>query len=263
MNIFKDAGNIAADWVVKNAPTILTCVGAAGVILTAVASGKAAIKAKEVLDEMPEDTETKDKVKAVAPIIAKPAILACGTMWVIFSANKIALRRNAALVAAYTLTSRQFEEYEEKVKETIGKNKEKKIKEAIVEDRVAANPPSNELIENCESDKIICQDYRGRIFKVAPDTIDKAIIKLNQQLVDDKFVALNEWYQELGLSPVPDGESIGWAYDDQKDNPSDQLIELEPPWQQVCTLWQNKYPIRYIYFKVNPEQCYDDNGFAI
>lgn len=259
MNIFEQAGKTTADWAIKNAPTLLTCIGAAGVILTAVASGKAAIKAKEVLDEMPEDTETKDKVKAVAPIIAKPAFLACGTIWVIFSANKIALRRNAALVAAYTLTSRQFEDYENKVKETIGKNKEKKIKEAIAEDKINSNPPSNELIENAESDKIICQDYRGRMFKIAPDGIDRAINKLNARLKDEEFVSLNDWYQELGLSPVPDGEKLGWKYL-TKDDP---LIELEPAWEQVCVLWQNKYPIRFVYFKVKPEECFDDDGFNI
>lgn len=70
--MFKEIGKSTTEWAIKNAPTILTAVGAAGVVLTAMSAGKAAIKAKEKLDEMPEDTDIKEKAKVIAPIMARP-----------------------------------------------------------------------------------------------------------------------------------------------------------------------------------------------
>lgn len=250
MNIFEQAGKTTADWAIKNAPTLLTCIGAAGVILTAVASGKAAIKAKEVLDEMPEDTEPIDKVKAVAPIVAKPAFLACGTIWVIFSANKIALRRNAALVAAYTLTSRQFDEYKEKVEETIGKNKSKKIKDAIAEDTVTKNPPPETVVFSDEEGMTVCFDkYSGRYFKADIETIRKVINDINDILIKDGFVALNEFYERLGLSGVKNGEDLGWNvnYDD--------LVDIEFSSQ----LTDKNVPVLVLDFRVDPKEYYDSS----
>lgn len=250
MNILEKTGKVTADWAVKNAPTILTCVGAAGVILTAVASGKAAIKAKKVLDEMPEDAETKDKVKAVAPIIVKPAFLACGTIWVIFSANKIALRRNAALVAAYTLTSRQFEEYEEKVIETVGKNKNKKVKDAIAEDTVTKNPPPETVVFSNEEGMTVCLDrYSGRYFKADIETVRKVINDINEIMVKDGFVALNEFYERLGLTGVKNGEDVGWNvnYDD--------LVDIEFSSQ----LTDQNVPVLVLDFRVDPKEYYDQS----
>ena len=254
-NIFKDMADTTAKWACKNAPTILTCVGAAGVIFTAIASGEAAIKAKEKLEELPEDVETKEKVKVVLPIMVKPAIIACGTMWAIFSANKIALRRNAALLAAYTLSSRRLEEYEDKVVETIGEGKNKKIKDAIAEDHVEKNPPTNDILEDEDTSKAICFDeLNGRYFKIEPEKIDGVINKLNDRLIKDGFVCLNDFYEELNLPPVKNGENLGWKYEQK----GDDLIELVPPWQLTSVLYQNKYPVRIISFMVDPVECLDD-----
>lgn len=247
MGIFKEVGKGTFDWAVKNAPTLLTCAGAAGVILTAVASGKAAIKAKKVLDEMPEDTETLEKVKAVAPIIAKPAILACGTMWVIFSANRIALRRNAALVAAYTLTSRQLDEYEDKVIETVGAGKNKKIKDAIAEDAVKKTPEDAMIFSNTEGLTICFDRFSGRYFNADIETIRKVQNDLNDIMIKDGFVCLNEYYERLGLDDVKNGEDIGWNinYDD--------LVEFEYSSQ----LRPDNTPVLVIDFRVDPKINYD------
>ena len=253
-NIFKDVAGTTSKWACKNAPTILTCIGAAGVIFTAVASGKAAIKAKEKLEELPEDADVKEKAKVVLPIMVKPAILACGTMWVIFRANKIALRRNAALLAAYTLSSRRLEEYEDKVVETIGEGKNKKIKDAIAEDHVEQNPPTNDILLDEDTSKCICFDeLNGRYFKIVPEKINEAIDKCNSCLKNDGFVSLNDLYQELNLPPVKNGDSLGWKYERK----GDDVIELVPPWQLTSVLYQNKYPVRIISFMTDPIDCGD------
>ena len=213
-NIFNDVADTTSKWACKNAPTILTCIGAAGVIFTAVASGKAAIKAKEKLEELPEDADMKEKAKVVLPIMVKPTILACGTIWVIFRANKIALRRNAALLAAYTLSSRRLEEYEDKVVETIGEGKNKKIKDAIAEDHVEKDPPPQNIIIASDGTTIPCKDgWTGQWFSSTIESIRTAEANLNEMMKDEGFVCLNDYCQELGLEYLDYGDSWGWFYD--------------------------------------------------
>lgn len=254
MNVFENAGKSVFNWAVKNAPTLLTCAGAAGVILTAVASGKAAIKAKKVLDEMPEGTDTLDKVKAVAPIIAKPAFLACGTMWVIFSANKVALRRNAALVAAYTLSSNRLEEYENKVVETIGENKNKKIKDAIAEDSVEKTQMPETIVFSNSEGKTICFDrWSGQYFNADIEYIRSVQNDLDDLLLQNDFVALNEYYERLGMNTVANGEDIGW---NRADNP-----ETRVKFEYSSTLKDNKYPVLVISFEFEPKESFYKNDY--
>lgn len=259
MNILEQACKRTAKWAVKNAPTILTAVGAAGVILTAVAAGKASIKAKEAADELPEDADLKEKARVLAPIMAKPFLLGTATIFCIFYANHEHLKREATLAAAYTISSNALKQYEAKVVDTIGKSRNKKIKDAIAEDKVNSNPPSNEMLENEEDDKIICLDDYGRYFKVTPETIEKAKEKCNDILETDGFVSLNAWYQELGLSGVKHGESLGWVYEKK----GDPKIELVPPWQQTSVLYKDKYPVRLISFVLEPQEYFDDDGFSV
>ena len=253
--MFKEIGKSTTEWAIKNAPTILTAVGAAGVVLTAMSAGKAAIKAKEKLDEMPEDTDIKEKAKVIAPIMARPFLLGAATLFCIFASNHEHLKREGAIAAAYTLSSKAFEEYEQKVVGTIGESKNKKIKDAIAEEHVNSDPPTNEVLENDDSDKMICyDDLNGRYFKASAEQINAAVSKMNDILTSEGFVSLNEWYQMLGLSGVKHGESLGWVYEQK----GDELFHLEPPWQQTSMLYQDKYPVRIISFTVEPKEYYDE-----
>lgn len=250
--MLKEIGTKAFEWTVKNSPTILTVVGAAGVVLTAVSAGKASIKAKKALDEMPEDADIKEKAKVVAPIMARPFLLGGATIGCIFCANHQHLKREAVLAAAYSLSSKTLEEYEGKVIETMGKSKDKKIRDAIAEDKVNANPPSNDILENDEPDKIICYDaWSGRYFKIAPESIDKAVNIVNSVMNSEGFASLNEWYDAVGLSSVENGEELGWKLSE------DGLLELEPDRFQTSVLYQDKYPVRVLKFNVKPKQYFD------
>lgn len=250
--MFKELGSATTDFVIKNAPTILTAVGAAGVVLTAVSAGKASIKAKEKLEEMPEDTETIDKVKEVAPILAPSFLLGAATIFCIFAANHEHLKREGALAAAYTMSSTALQEYESKVVETIGKKKEKDIRDSIAEDKVNKCPPDKDLLENEDSDKIICFDtWTSRYFKIAPEGVDKAINTVNSILNSEGFACLNDWYNALGLEGVKNGEDLGWKLNE------DGLLELEPYRNTSCVLYKDKYPVRVLTFVADPKTYFD------
>ena len=248
--MLKEIGKSAADWTIKNAPTILTAVGAAGVVLTAVAAGKASIKAKKALEDIPEDADIKEKAKVVAPIMAKPFLLGAATIFCIFYADHQHIKREAAVAAAYTLSSKALDEYEAKVIDTIGENKNKKIKDAIAEDKVSKNPPPDTVVFSNDEGMTVCYDnYTGRYFKADIETIRKVQNDLNDIMIKDGFVALNEYYERLGLPGIKTGEDIGWNvnYDD--------LIDFEFSSQ----LSEQGIPVLVINFRVDPKEYYDSS----
>ena len=79
-------------------------------------------------------------------------------------------------------------------------------------------------------------------------------MEVNKILTSDGFVSLNEWYQQLGLTGVKHGESLGWKYEEK----GDDLVELTSPWMQTSMLYKDKYPVRVISFKVEPIEYFDD-----
>lgn len=249
--MLREIGKKAFDWSCKNAPTILTAVGVAGVVVTAVATGKATIKAKKVLDEMPEDADIKEKAKVVAPIMAKPFLIGAATIFCILASDRIHVKRNAAIAACYTLSSKALEEYEEKVVETIGEGKNKKIKDAIAENTINEVPPSEELMIEGDG-KILCFDkWSGRYFRAKAEDIDKALNYINYVINTEGYVCLNEWYDQLGLTGTENGDRVGWYRDE------DGLVGYEPSWSQTSILYKDTYPVRVITFSIKPKEYFE------
>lgn len=66
-------------------------------------------------------------------------------------------------------------------------------------------------IGNCE---MLCLDALSmRPFYGDPQQIEKHLIELNAQLLEDGYVSVNEYYSALGISGVDWGEFMTWNYD--------------------------------------------------
>ena len=250
--MLKEIGRQVFDWTAKNAPTILTAVGVAGVVFTAVSTGKASIKARKALDEMPEDADIKEKAKVVAPIMAKPFLLGAATIFCILASDRIHAKRNAAIAACYTLSSRALEEYEEKVVETIGEGKNTKIKNAIAEDSVAKNPPPQAIIIQSEGTKIPCQDWwTGQWFTSDIETLRAVEKSINKELNSgDDFVPINFYYEQMGMEYPGNGENVGWHKDKKKDE-EDEDFEFE-----YDHILHDKIPTLVVRFNMEPKEYY-------
>lgn len=249
--MLREIGKKAFDWSCKNAPTILTAVGVAGVVVTAVATGKATIKAKKVLDEMPEDTDIKEKAKVVAPIMAKPFLIGAATIFCILASDRIHVKRNAAIAACYTLSSKALEEYEEKVVETIGEGKNKKIKDAIAEDSVTKNPPPQAIIIQSEGTRIPCQDWwTGQWFTSDIETIRSIEDDINDELQSsDDFVPVNYYYDRIGMELPGDGENVGW----RKDSDDAERFKFE-----YSSILHDNIPTLVVRYNLEPRKYYID-----
>lgn len=249
-NFFKDLG-VALN---KHSPQILTGIGIVGM---AGAGVIAVIKTPEALKLLEAKKKEKhcDKLPAVDVVKTTwkcylPAVLtSAASAGCLIKANSINTRRNAALATAYSLSKAAYSEYKDKVIETIGEKKEQEIKEKIIKDKVERNPPDDREIIMIEGGDTLCLDgFCGRFFMSDDDTIQRAIRKINRDIVSgNMYASLNEFYNEIGLSPVPIGDDLGWKIDDGE-------IEVHTNYTKVkgrpCLVLTFNVAPKYEYYKM-------------
>ena len=211
----------------KRAPAILTGMAVGGVVLTGVLSGTATIKAGKVIAELEEatiltrsDNGKLDKdgwitvIKSCWKYYIPAGLTLTTTIACILGANHIHADRTAALATAYSLSERALKEYEQKVVEQIGANKAQKIKDDISQDCVNANPVENANIIYTGKGETLCLDsLTGRYFKSNIEDVRHSINLANEELLHEGWLSQNEFYYQLGLDGIAQGDQLGWYAD--------------------------------------------------
>lgn len=227
-NIISTVGN----FVQKNSPYILTGLGCAGVVSTAVMAGKAAVKAhdrikqeREELEEKYEcetiDPDFKTKAKLTWKYFVPPVVMGTVSIACICGAQTVSSRRHAALASLYTLSEQTLKDYRENVKEIVGKNKEEKAYDKVQQDRLLADPPrkDSQIILTEKGNTLFKDSFSGRFFKSDIEALRKVENELNHLINNQLWVPINDLYSVIGLEPIKLGEDIGWD--------PDQLIEFK------------------------------------
>lgn len=203
----------------KHSPEILTGIGIAGMITTAVMAVKVTPKALELIEEKKKEIEVEeltaiDTVKSTWKCYIPAAITCTMSAVCLISANSVNARRNAALATAYTLSESALREYKDKVIETIGEKKEQAVRDSIAKDKIVDNPVSNREVIFTNKGDTLCYDVvSGRYFKSDINKIKNAENELNRRMRDEIYISLNDFYYEIGLSPISIGEDLGWNID--------------------------------------------------
>lgn len=231
----------------KHSPEILTGVGIAGMVTTAVLAVKATPKALMLIEEKKLDLEAEelkpvDVVKTVWPCYIPAVVSGTVSIACIVGASSVNAHRNAALVTAYTLADSSLKEYREKVVETLGEKKDKTVRDAIAKDKIERDPVERKEVVITETGDTLCYDaLSGRYFKSDVDKIKKAINEVNRRLTFNSYISLNELYDEIGLDTTGLGDDLGWNIDNglieldfssqltSKDEPCVVLDFLKPP----------------------------------
>lgn len=226
--IIKRAAKLASD----NSPVILTSVGVAGVITTAVLTGKATFKAAEVLAK--EEAALKADAamghplhvltnKEKAQIVWREYIPAAGvgaaTITAVIMANRIGTRRTAAMAAAFTLTEKAFVEYKDKVVDTIGRTKEQRVRDDVAQQQVTRTPVPSNLVIVSGNEQLCFDSWSGRYFLSTMEELKKAMNDLNHRVLQDMYASLSDFYDLIGLEHTQESDDIGWNVD--------KLLDLE------------------------------------
>lgn len=218
MNSFSNLVKNAGATISKNSPTILTALAVGGVVTTTIFAVKTTPKAYAILQDNRSiinnsDAPIKDIVKLTWKLYIPTACMGAATIACIIGANTINNKRNAALAAVYGLTETAFKEYKNKVVETIGQNKELKIRDDISKDKITNNPPKDTEIIFTGKGEVLCYDSLiGRYFKSDIERIRQTINEINKDFMSDMsmWVSLNDIYYALNLPSVKIGDALGW-----------------------------------------------------
>lgn len=235
----------------RHSPEILTGIGIAGMVTTTILAVKATPKAIKLIEAEKQakhvDTLSPvDTVKTVWKCYIPAAMTGVSSIACLIGSNAINVKRNAALTTVYTLSEMARNEYKEKVIETIGEKKERTIKEKVDAERIKRDPVSKKEVIITEKGTTLCYDHVfGRYFKSDIDIINRAMNKINREIVINMYASLNDFYAELGLSPVEMGYDLGWNIDDG-------TIEIEPSSQ----LADDGTPCLVIDYSVSPKYNY-------
>lgn len=241
------AGKLAS----QNSPLILTAIGVAGTISTAILTGKASVKAYKILEHETTmrgfEYEPKEKVQLVWKQFVPPAITMVGTVACIICANRIGTRRTAAMAAAYAISQETFTEYKTKVIEKIGENKERAVRDEVAQDRVKRNPPSSDMIV-VGNEAMFHEAFTGRYFKSTMEEVKSAVNRVNHHMINNFSAELNDFYDFVGLDRTDMGDMLGWN--------SDKLIEL----QFTTIMMDDQRPAISFSYKDAPRESYFRNS---
>lgn len=208
----------------KHGPEILTGMGIAGMVTTAVLAVKTTPKAERLLDDekkkCQEPLTKKEVVKTVWKCYIPAAVTCAASIACLVGASSVNLKRNAALATAFQLSEKALATYKEKVVETIGENKEKIVKDKVAKEQLKENPKSkNEIFVTGDGD-VLCYDaFSGRYFTSSKAKIDDAVNRINKTIIDDWCASLNDFYDEIGLDNIKLGDLMGW-------NAGDDLLDI-------------------------------------
>lgn len=245
---------------IDNSPVILTAVGVIGTISAAVLTGKASFKANDILHdeqhrlnmhEKSHELTTQEKVKLVWKEYIPPVAVAALTVTAILGANRINTSRAAALAAAYKLSEKQITEYKDKVIERLTPAKEKAMRDEIAQEKVTANPPSNQPIVVSGTDVLCYEAYTDRYFKGSVNAIEKARNDINLALIDNTYATLGDFYEKLGLGMTSIANEVGWNLDCPLE--IDISATVANDGQPVIVVTYKKLPIPIREYSFQPE----------
>lgn len=202
--------NGAVSFVKHNSPTILTCIGAAGVVGTAVLTGKAVVKASKLLEEAKEekgeDLTPMETLRVAYPTYIPAVLTGVATIACIFGANTLNKKKQAALLSAYTLLDRSYKDYKEKVDGLYGEGSDRNVRNELAKDKYDDNDISVD-----DNKQLFYDEFSERYFESTMEKVLEAEYELNHIIARDCGAFLNEFYELLGIDAVDYGDYMGWS----------------------------------------------------
>lgn len=196
----------------KNASTILTYIGSAGVIATSVMAVKVTPKALTLLEnaktEKGEELTKTEKIKVAGPAYIPAVLIGASTIACIFGANILNQRQQAALMSAYALLDNSYKDYKKKIKELYDNDVENTVRNEITKDKYNEDtyPVENAM-------QLFYDEFSQRYFESTTENVIHAEYEVNRMLAIEYSVYLNDFYVLLGIDRVDYGDYLGWSMD--------------------------------------------------
>lgn len=216
----------------RGSPTILTCIGAIGVVATSIMAVHATPKALTMIhkdsrlkhDGDPYAYSKMEAVESAWKCYIPTILVGTSTIVCIFGANILSKRQQAALTSAYTLVNNAYQGYKNKVKELYGEETHQKIIDSIVKENCKDVYISAPGFYDCssldfddhnpEDNRLFYDTFSNRYFESSVIRVIEAEYHLNRNWWLGAGICLNDFYELLGLDAIDGGEELSWFPED-------------------------------------------------
>lgn len=208
----------------RHSPTILSFLGAAGVIGTAVMAVKATPKAIRLLDDEkskydidePITFSKKEAIQITWKCYIPTALVGISAISCIFGANVLNKRDQATLMSIYAVLNESYKKYRNSANNIFGEDADKKIKVQMAKDAyIHADGLMLYSLDEDPADKILCYElFSERYFRTTMAAVLNAEYHINRNMCLRGYSSVNEFYEFLGIDPIENGDEIGWSMEE-------------------------------------------------
>lgn len=196
----------------RNSSTILTCIGAGGVVVTAIMAVRATPKALKLLESVEKEKGEKltklEVVRVAGPAYIPSTMIGISTIACIFGANVLNHKQQASLASAYALLNNYHKEYRNKLIELHGEEADIEVRNAMAREHCNYHQIDMDIPDG----KVIFYDeISGESIVRYEREIMDAEYHLNRNFAMRGFASLNEFYEFLGMPKTDYGEEVGWT----------------------------------------------------
>lgn len=242
--------------VIKNSHHILFAVSLGCVATIPVVTAKDTVKALNRIDG--EERSKKETIKRIWTCYIPTAGITVASILAVTGTHISNQKRYASLAGAYIASKEFYDRYQSKVKEAIGEDKEKDIRQAIKDDL-----KENYLDVNSKKKFRVYEPYTNQTFWTTSEQLLWAEINLNKTLQTAGWVPLNMFFEMIpGAKCKKAGDKIGWQVgEDQWDwnwsyYPGVPWISVETrPYKD-----DNGDPMLVLVFGMNPSEPIFEEG---
>lgn len=218
-------------YIKKYSPVALSCIASVGVVVTTVVAVKATPKAMVKIhadsrknhDGDPYAYTKKEAVASAWKCYIPAVAIGASTIACIMGANALNRRQQAALTSAYALVQNSYKEYKDKLKELYGEEAHNAIVDSIMSEKckdvsiytpgIWASPSSLDFGEGMEPEVVrtFYDSFSQRYFETTIEKVIQAEYHLNRNFMFFGTIALNDFYDFLGLEKTDFGDTVGWS----------------------------------------------------
>lgn len=201
--------------ITANSPVLLVGTAIAGVVTTGVLAARGGYKARGIIDfaedQSDEPLTAVDKVKLTWLCYAVPTLTGASSIAAVVGVHAIHTKRNAALAGLYAVSAGKLDDLRDEAEKMLSPKKTQELNDRLGQKAVDSHPVGDhEVIIIGDGNELMFDEWSGRYFMGSIPVVERAVAEVNTLVAQNGEASLNDYYDFIGLPPIPVGMQIGW-----------------------------------------------------
>lgn len=213
----------------QSSPAILTCLGAMGVITTAVLAVKSTPRASELIkadsrvnhDGDPYAYTKLEAIQSCWKCYIPATLMGLSTIACIFGVNVLNKRNQVSLASAYAMLNQSYQGYRKAANSVYGDDADSKIKAQVAKETYVSADGYHIYSPEVDQDSehiLFYESFSQRYFTSTMSSVLNAQYHVNRNFALRGDVPLNEFYEFLGIDDIDCGDDVGWSADESMES---------------------------------------------